>query len=194
MRKHRIVITFILVINLLLSSCQVFDHPAERVVNDMYNAISESDIDAYMDAIHPENRKQPNIFGLLSAFSIALGPVRADLGKLTHISVRDVKVSLVREYSDSYVIVQAEGYLRYPILMLEFKFCDQHDVRRYSDGNWYVDLYATERVERLNRILFQYQAELSDPYHEPSYSNESLYAAIFEGIEKGLDLCLDELP
>ena len=108
--------------------------------------------------------------------------------------MRDVKVSLVREYSDSYVIVQAEGYLRYPILMLEFKFCDQHDVRRYSDGNWYVDLYAPERVERLEGILQGYQAELLDPSREPSYSNESLYAAIFEGIEKGLDFCLDELP
>jgi len=194
MRMHRVVITFILVINLILSSCQVFDHPAERVVNDMYNAISESDIDAYMDAIHPDNRKQPNIFGLLSAFSIALGPLRADLGKLTQISVRDVNVSLVHEYSDSFVIVQAEGFLRYPILMLEFRFCDQHDVRRYSDGNWYVDLYAPERIGRLDRILQGYQEELSDPSREPSYSNENLYAAIFEGIEKGLDLCLDELP
>lgn len=191
---HRAAFTLLLGSCLLLSSCQMFGHPAERVVNDMYDAISDSDTDAYMDSIHPENRKQPNIFGLLSAFSIGIGPVSADLAKLTQISVRDLKVSIVHEYSDSYVIVQAEGFVRYPILMLEFSFCDQHDVRLYSDGNWYVDLYAPKRIERLNRILVEYQTELLDPSLESAYLSENLFAAIFQGIEKGLDLCLAELP
>jgi len=188
-------LAFCLLAALFMPACQTFDHPAERVVFDMYEALNEGDTNAYMDAIHPENRKQPNLFGLVSAFSIGVGPVRADLGKLTQISFRDIKVSVVQEVWEQYVIVQAEGYVRYPLLMMEIPFCDQHDVRLYSDGNWYVDIYAPEKIVRLQELIqLSNQESLLEPSRDLESIESILYAEFLEGLETGVNLCLPQLP
>lgn len=157
----------------------------ERVVESMYEALGEADTDAYLDAILPENRKQPNMMGLLSAFSLNIGPVGLDLGKLTGFSVRDLEFEeLVRE--NDYALVRVRGNMRYPILMMEVPFCDEHDVR-LIDGAWYVDVYAPERAGRLERVLGIRQQELEQLSSDAEY--QTLMGALGLSMEKTLDLC-----
>jgi len=174
---------------MLISSCQVIGHPAERQVKKMYAALSDGDTYAYMDTILPENRRQPNILGLLNAISIGIGPVRADISKIASVNISDLRVSMLYS-NETYALVQAEGNVRYSILMMEIPFCDQHDVRLHSDGNWYVDVYAPERFERLERILNIREQELMEMYDGSSGYNEyDIFGELFTGMEQALNLC-----
>ena len=113
----------------------------EATVEEMYAAISAGDMDRYMDAIHPDNRKRPDPFGLLSAVSVGFGAggfsLGADLSKLFQITVQDLELHTQQE-NGTYALVTARGKLRMPILMMEMDFCEQHDLRR-EGGRWYVD-------------------------------------------------------
>ncbi len=133
-------------------------NPAEKVVEDMYNALTRGDMNAYMDTILPENRRMPNPWGALGAMSVSAGPVGFDIGKLIQMAIRDLRVSTVRASGD-YALVKAEGYLRLPALSIEVHFCDEHDVRR-RDGHWYVDVFASERQARLQEYQRQLLADL----------------------------------
>ncbi len=168
----------------------VWRDPAEKVVLKMYEAISEGDTNAYMDTILPTNRRQPNLLGLVNAISIGIGPVGVDLSKLTAVTISDLDVSIIRS-NETYALVQATGKIRYPILMLEVEFCDQHDVRLYSDGKWYVDVYAPERAERLEKILNIRQQELLEMANNSSSQAELnlLRGGFATGLETALDLC-----
>ena len=174
-----------------LSACAgARTHPAQDVVRRMYDALSKNDRDAYMDAILPENRQQGGYpLGLLDAFSFGLGPLNLDPSKLMNFTVKNLKVDLVSS-RDDYALVQASGKVRYPIVALELNFCDQHDVRRSQDGNWYVDIYASERAERLQRIQARLQQELAQsPGGSGGSDPFSLLQNLGPMMEKALNLC-----
>lgn len=104
-------------------------------------------------------------------------------------SRKDLKVDLVSS-RDDYALVQASGKVRYPIIAMELNFCDQHDVRRSQDGHWYVDIYASERAERLQRIQARLQQELAQtPGASDGFDPFSLLKGIGPMMEKILDLC-----
>ena len=175
----------------VLSACAgARTHPAQDVVRRMYDALSKNDRDAYMDAILPENRQQGGYpLGLLDAFSFGLGPLNLDPSKLMNFTVKNLKVDLVSSRAD-YALVQASGKVRYPIVALELNFCDQHDVRRSQDGNWYVDIYASERAERLQRIQARLQQELAQsPGGSGGADPFSLLQNLGLMLEKALNLC-----
>jgi len=175
----------------VLSACaSARTHPAQDVVRRMYDALSKNDRDAYMDAILPENRQRGGYpLGLLDAFSFLIGPVRLEPSKLTGFTVKNLKVDLVSS-RDDYALVRASGKVRYPIIALELNFCDQHDVRRSEDGNWYVDIYASERAERLQRIQARLQQELAQtPSGSGGADPFSLLQNLGPMMEKALDLC-----
>ena len=165
-------------------------HPAQDVVRRMYDALSKGDRDAYMDAILPENRQQGGYpLGVLDAFSFGIGPLNVDPSKLMSFTVKDLKVDLVSS-RDDYALVQARGKVRYPIIAMELNFCDQHDVRRSQDGNWYVDIYASERTERLQRVQAKRQQELAQsPDGSGGADPFSLLKELGPMMEKALDLC-----
>jgi len=170
-----------------MTSCANQSSP-EGTVKLMYKSISENDTDTYIDTILPENRLQPNIFGLMSAISISMGFVSIDLAKITDISIKDLKVSTI-EKRENYALVRAEGKIRYPILALELRFCDQHDVRYLNDdGKWYVDMYAPERVARLEKILGIKQQELQAMSANPSLQANFL-GSYMASLESVLNLC-----
>lgn len=175
----------------VLSACAgARTHPAQDAVRRMYDALSKNDRDAYMDAILPENRQRGGYpLGLLDAFSFLIGPVRLEPSKLTGFTVKNLKVDLVSS-RDDYALVRASGKVRYPIIALELNFCDQHDVRRSEDGNWYVDIYASERAERLQRIQARLQQELAQtPSGSGGADPFSLLQNLGPMMEKALDLC-----
>lgn len=174
-----------------LSACAgARTHPAQDVVRRMYDALSKNDRDAYMDAILPENRQQGGYpLGLLDALSFGIGPLNLDPSKLMNFTVKNLKVDLASS-RDDYALVQASGKVRYPIVALELNFCDQHDVRRSQDGNWYVDIYASERAERLQRIQARLQQELAQsPGGSGGSDPFSLLQNLGPMMEKALNLC-----
>lgn len=162
----------------------------ERVVQDMYDALSDGDHDAYMDTLLPSNRQSPNLIGILSAVSISVGPIGLDLGALTQVSIKELEVKTLSK-TDDYALVEARGLIRNPILGFEFPFCDQHDVR-LSGGSWYVDMLALERQARLEIILQAREQELQELL-EGSQSQQQLsgnpFAQFSDEMAKALDLC-----
>lgn len=185
MRSTLIIATLVLAVTaIFLAGCNT--NSPEGVVKRMYEAISKGDTDKYMDTILPENRRQPNPFGLINAISIGIDPISLDLSKITAVSVRDLKLSIIAT-SDDYALVQAKGKIRYPILTMELDFCDQHDVRNV-DGTWYVDVYAPERATRLEEILGLRQQELADMANDLYYQS-GLFGGLVQGMESALDLC-----
>lgn len=175
----------------ILSACaSARTNPAQGVVRRMYDALSKGDRDAYMDAILPENRQRGGYpLGLLDAFSFGIGPLNLDPSKLMNFTVKNLKVDLISS-RDDYALVQASGMVRYPIIAMELNFCDQHDVRRIQDGNWYVDIYASERAERLQRIQAKRQQELAQtPSGSGGLDPFSMLKDLGPMMEKALDLC-----
>ncbi len=146
----------------VLAACGGNDtrHPAERVVANYYVALNDGDSDALMDAVEPADRNvmTTGLMSLLDALSLSIGPLGLDLGQLTDVSIRDLRLDVESEAAD-YALVQAAGVVRYPAVGTEVPFCFMHDVRRSSDA-WYIDLDGPENVERLARILPARQAEL----------------------------------
>lgn len=184
LNRHLVWFLLLILFVFAVGGCGSAGTPPERVVRRMYTALSEGDMDAYMDTILPENRRQPNILGLLNVLSVGIGPIGVDLGELTDISIKDLKVTQLQA-TDGYALVQSEGNLRYPAFTMELQFCDQHDVRRASDGNWYVDVYAPERTQRLERVLNVRQEELSGMMN----GGNDWWSSLIPGIERALDLC-----
>jgi hypothetical protein len=166
-------------------------HPAEKVVADMYDALVRSDMNAYMDAILPENRRVPNPWGALGALRVTAGPVGLDIGKLTQLALRDLRTSMVNASGD-YALVKAEGYLRLPALSLEVRFCDEHDVR-LRDGRWYVDVFAPERTARVQRYQQQLLADLQNA---PTSSSGDVFTDMLGALsgpqlERAANFCVD---
>ena len=145
----------------VLAACGGNDtrHPAERVVANYYVALNDGDSDALMDAVEPADRNvmTTGLMGLLDALSVSIGPLGIDLGQLTEVSIRDLRLDVESEAAD-YALVRAAGVIRYPALGTEVPFCFMHDVRRGGDA-WYIDLDGPENAERLARILPARQAE-----------------------------------
>ncbi len=129
-------------------------HPAERTVANYYVGQMKQDVDIMIDAIEPADRGLSGmaVMGLLNALSVDIGFIGVDLGDLTKVSFEKLEFDLVTETAD-YALVRAEGNIRYLALGMEVPFCEMHDVRRDSDGAWYIDLDGPERAERLARIL-----------------------------------------
>lgn len=159
--------------------------PHERVVVEMYAALSAGDHDAYMDTLLPSNRQSPNLMGIMSAISLGLGPVGIDLGSLMQVSIRELNVRTV-SISETYALVEARGLVRYPVLGLEYPFCDQHDVR-LSNRNWYVDILASERQARVDRILEERLRSLPDM--DDSQFSGDLFSQLAGEMERFLNLC-----
>jgi len=192
---HYLSLSLLVLIGLTVWGCTALNkHPAEKVVEEMYRAFSRGDMDGYMDTILPQNRRQPNPFGLLNAMSFSIGPVGFDVSKIMAVSIRDLKLKMLK-VKDDYALVQAEGYVRYPIIMMEVRFCDQHDVR-LQDGRWYVDVYAPERAQRLEKVLGIRQQELANMalnvHRATGRPGDELSTAVSifgSMMEKTLDLC-----
>lgn len=168
-------------------------HPAEPVVENMYAALAANDMDAFMDTMLPANRRQPNPFMLIRGLVIGYGPVGIDLAQLTDISIPEVEVRVIQA-GDGYALVQAEGYVRYPSLLLELPFCDQHDAR-LEDGQWYVDVYAPEREARLSRLMEQRAQALQNQdwaVEEPE-DLAGVLQILGEGMGMALNTCDDAL-
>lgn len=164
----------------------------------MYAALSDGDMDAYMDTILPENRRQPNPMGLLNAVSLGFGAggfnLGIDLSTLMDVSVQNLTLTTLQSRND-YALVQAKGSIRYSLLMMELNFCDQHDVRKRG-SEWYVDVYAPERQARLERVLDKRQGELqamaaSAPPETGVLETDLMNALglLGPGMEVVLDLC-----
>lgn len=170
-----------------MASCSALDrrHPAVKVVEAMYAATSEGDMNAYMDAMLPENRRQPNPFGLLTALEFNIGPVGLDMepGSFTF---SDVTYSVLHS-TDEYALVQAEGMARVTLLLWELPFCDQHDVRLVGE-RWYVDAYAPEREERLRQVMAERQESLQDG-GLPGRDINDLFGGLTEVAKIVLNLC-----
>lgn len=134
-------------------------HPAEQVVTSYYVALNDDDSDALMDAVEPADRNvmTTGLMSLLDALSLSIGPLGIDLGQLTDVSIRDLRLDVASEAA-GYALVRAAGVIRYPALGTEAPFCFMHDVRR-SGNAWYIDLDGPENAERLARILPARQAE-----------------------------------
>ncbi len=175
--KLIVIIVAIVLGGVVIVSLLTPKNPAEKAVEDMYNALAKGDMNAYMDTILPTNRSMPNPLGVLGAMSISAGPVGFDVGKLTAMSFRDLRTHVVRATND-YALVQAEGYLRMQALGMEVHFCDQHDVRQQG-GKWYVDVFAQERR---NRMLQYQQRLLSEIQNSPGSSSGDPLAAALSGL------------
>lgn len=156
-------------------------HPAEDTVEEMYAALSAGDTDAYMDTLLPEKRRRPNPIGLLDSLSVLVGPAAINLGTLADYSFKDVEASVVKADSE-YVLVQAEGFVRYSAFMWELPFCDQHDVR-LLDGEWYVDIHAAERIWRMERISEKRMQQLEE---SSTWAGTTTSASDLTGLLDGL--------
>lgn len=167
------------------------------VVTKMYQALTGGDSDAYLDTILPANRRVVNPINLLPALSIRPGLVggvgiNMDLGELMKVSVKEVNVKILEPGAD-YVLVQTRGKVRYPALGRELDFCDMHDVR-HVDGQWYVDIYAPERQQRVDRILEKRQRQILEGSGQAASATGddpllSLFSGIGAGMEQVLNLC-----
>jgi hypothetical protein len=72
-----------------------------------------------------------------------------------------MEYELVSENND-YALVRAAGDFRNTAMGIEVPMCDLHDVRRDGDGNWYIDIDASERMQRLTSIQARQQAKLME--------------------------------
>ena len=174
----------------VLAACAGNDtrHPAERVVANYYVALNDGDSDALMDAVEPADRNvmTTGLMGLLDALSVSIGPLGIDLGQLTDVRIRDLRLDVTSEATD-YALVRAAGVVRYPALGTEVPFCFLHDVRREGDA-WYIDLDGPENAQRLERILPARQAELEVL---ASSSDDSL-AAAFDVINQSMAIAMNQ--
>ncbi len=138
-------------------------HPALDVVERYYEAFSADDMNALMDTVAPDDRSKTGLglMGLLSSLSFSLGGIGIDVGSLTEANVSNMEYDLVSENGD-YALVKAEGSFRNTAMGIEAPMCDLLDVRRESDGNWYIDVDASERMDRLSRIQITQQEKLME--------------------------------
>lgn len=182
----------------VMSGCSAGPNGATKTVEKMYAALSDGDMDAYMDTILPENRRQPNPLGLLNAVSLGFGAggfsLGFDLSALMNVSVQNLTLTTLQSQND-YALIQAKGSFRYSLLMMELNFCDQHDVRKRA-GAWYVDVYAPERQTRLERVLAKRQQQLAAmaaaaPAETGVLETDLMNALgmLGPGMEVALDLC-----
>lgn len=132
---------------------------AERVVNDMYLAISSDNQPAYMDTISPNSRsafrwdkvlRAMILMSNLDAFPLPLG-LQMDFGSLLAAEYHDLRISGTYQ-PDGHVIVRAEGSAYFIQSTFGYPMCDTWDVRRY-DNQWLVDVEAPERKDRQARIV-----------------------------------------
>jgi len=135
----------------LLNSCSLFEDARTAVVHKMYDAVASGDMNAYMDTQTPDSFTQPSMYGALSALSLSVGPVGLDFSKLMKVGIGNLKLTIVSS-TDDYAVVQAEGQIRIVAFLVQYNFCDQHDVRKIN-GKWYVDPNAPERTARIQRIM-----------------------------------------
>lgn len=187
---------------LLLTACLPFGGPnrsPETVVKAMYESLSESDMDGYMDTLHPSNRRVPNPVGLLSSLSMGIGAqvgffgINFDLSGLFKFSFRNLNLQIIRQQGD-YALVEARGSYRIPMLMMEMIFCEQHDVVR-DGGKWYIDMMHPNREQRFERIIAMQQAQLEQQQQNLPHFNtpEEELAYLFQEfpniMESSLNLC-----
>ena len=167
MLRRRLLPLLLILAIFSVAACSSPGEEAKKPVEQMYKAMATRDMNAYMDTILPENRSRPNPLSLLSILGalvpdLGIGDFNLDLGGLlgniAQVSIQDLKLT-VEEERDGYVLVRAEGRMRYPGLFFETAFCDEHDVRQV-EGKWYVDVFAPEREARLQAILGSLQQEL----------------------------------
>lgn len=138
-------------------------HPAVDVVERYYEAFSADDMNAVMDAVAPDDRNKTGIglLGLIDSLSLGLGGIGIDAGSLASFSLSNMSYNLVSDDGD-YALVRAEGNFRNTAMGVEAPMCDLLDVRREDDGNWYIDIDAAERMERLARIQVTQQEKLME--------------------------------
>lgn len=186
----------------LITGCGARPNSPSGAIERMYDAISERNLDDYMSALRPANRRQPNIVGLLAAISVVgveYGPVTVEFDSLLQTPIHDVQTRIVYQTSD-YALVQARGNIRMPILLMEVPFCEEHDVVR-ENGEWYVDIYHPNRNQRTEQLLARLENNLASHLTSNSQSNQgssgdlftelnSMLGAFGQGMELGLDQCL----
>lgn len=186
----------------ILSGC-FKDDPTQKpefLVREMYDALSASDMDRYMDTIHPDNRQQPNPLGLLSALSVGIGggvgpfSLSLDSSSLLHVTFRELNIHASAE-NEQHIIVEAKGKIRYPILLVEMEFCEQHDVVWY-ENRWYIDIYHPAKLARLNQLFAAKRAKLQQQAdempHFTTMEEELVYtfSSLMPLMESQLDLCI----
>jgi hypothetical protein len=190
MKKQRIIFVPLILFSMIISSCSLFQDPKITLVRKMYNSLAKGDANGYLDTILPQDRTMPNPLGLLSAIhlSFSYGPFGLDLSQLTKFSINDLKVKIIYS-TDDYAIVQAEGGLRYPLLITEIQFCDTHDLRKVN-GRWYVDVLAPEKQARVENILAQKQGVIQNELS--GASDQELFGMIssyMNAMQQIVDLC-----
>lgn len=138
-------------------------HPAVDVVEQYYEAFSADDMNALMDTVAPDDRNKTGIglLGLIDSLSFSLGGIGIDAGSLASFSLSNMSYNLVSDDGD-YALVRAEGNFRNTAMGVEAPMCDLLDVRREDDGNWYIDIDAAERMDRLARIQVTQQEKLME--------------------------------
>jgi|CXWK01.1.fsa_nt_gi ketosteroid isomerase-like protein len=144
-------------------SVSIGGHPAVDVVERYYEAFSADDMNALMDTVAPDDRNKTGfgLMGLINSLSFSLGGIGIDAGSLTEANVSNMEYDLVSENGD-YALVKAEGNFRNTAMGIEAPMCDLLDVRREDDGKWYIDIDASERMDRLSRIQVTQQEKLME--------------------------------
>lgn len=165
-------------------------HPAVDVVQRYYEAFSAGDNSALMDTIAPDDRNKTGmgLVNLLESLSFSLGGIGVDIGSLASYSVSNMEYELVSENND-YALVRAEGDFRNTAMGIEAPLCDLHDVRRDSDGNWYIDIDAPERTPRLASIQAAQQEKLMELLNSPSDPSAGLFGDMAETIGIFTNMC-----
>lgn len=186
-RRVKWLILFIIVVSSLCgcSLLTAFEDPKVAVVRKMYDSYSNGDMNAYIDTQLPENLTQPNYSGAITALSLSVGPVGLDFSKLLKVTIGNLTLKIVSS-TDDYALVQAQGSIRLVAFLVQYKFCDQHDVRKV-DGNWYIDANAPERTVRIQRIMNSGRFSGMD-INNPS-SVQSYYQQYAQNMEQMLNLC-----
>jgi hypothetical protein len=123
----------------------------------MYTALNNNDPPAYLSTISPNSRSVIKVENVLRSIIVssnlnAYGLVEIDLGGL--FSVLYVDMVYWGEYQyDGYVIVRASGSVNILNSTSSYSVCDMWDVRRYAPNQWFVDVEAPERKQRIERIV-----------------------------------------
>lgn len=186
------IIIFTILITLLLISCGgggIGGNPAVDVVERYYEAFSADDMDALMDTVEPDDRNKTGmgLVSLLDSLSFSLGGIGIDAGSLTSYSVSNMEFDVVSE-ADDYALVRAEGDFRNSAMGIEVPLCDLHDVRRDSDGNWYIDIDAAERTQRMARIQAAQQERLMELLNSGATSGD-MFADMAQTISIFTNMC-----
>lgn len=190
-------VLWMLLVILLTAGCG--SEPPEAVVARMYNAINEGDSDAYLDTLLPSTRKRPDLGGIIlslaAGMSLSAGPVGFDIGGMLVPKTGDMQFRVMSQDGD-YAVVEARGLVR--MMMMEFKFCDTHDVIRVG-GRWYVDATHPARVQRVSRYSDRNAKTLQaqgysiqnpeDPLADPLAWLDQLFMLYGTAMEIVTDLC-----